>query len=37
MDIASVRHTLEQANLASIGIGFLLGFLFRLSCLIDML
>jgi len=31
MDIASVRHTLEQANLASIGIGFLLGFLFTFN------
>src|SRR6266567_1775165 len=31
MDIASVRHTLEQANLASIGVGFLLGFVFTFN------
>jgi len=31
MDIESVRHTLEQANLVSIGVGFLLGFVFTFS------
>lgn len=31
MDIESVRHSLEQANLASIGIGFLLGFVFAFN------
>ena len=31
MDIESVRHTLEQANLVSIGVGFLLGFVFTFN------
>ncbi len=31
MDIESVRHILEQANLASLGVGFLLGFLFSFN------
>jgi cytochrome c-type biogenesis protein len=31
MDIESVRHTLEQANLVSIGVGFLLGFIFTFN------
>lgn len=31
MDIESVRHILEQANLASLGVGFLLGFVFTFN------
>lgn len=31
MDIESVRHILEQANLASLGVGFLLGFVFAFN------
>jgi cytochrome c-type biogenesis protein len=31
MDIEAVRHTLEQANLASIVVGFVLGFLFTFN------
>ena len=31
MDIESVRHTLEQANLASIVVGFVLGFVFTFN------
>jgi cytochrome c-type biogenesis protein len=31
MDSESVRHTLEQANLVSIGVGFLLGFVFTFN------
>jgi len=31
MDIESVRHTLEQANLASLVVGFLLGFVFTFN------
>lgn len=31
MDIESVRHILEQASLASLGVGFLLGFVFAFN------
>lgn len=31
MDIESVRHILEQASLASLGVGFLLGFVFTFN------
>lgn len=31
MDIASLRHTLEQANLASLVVGFALGFIFTFN------
>ena len=31
MDIESVRHTLEQANLASLVVGFVLGFIFTFN------